>query len=680
MAQFKNVIITAAGQSLISKVLTGSSSIEFTKFGLSETEYTDEEIEALTSVDTINQTAKVSRVEKTSSSAVKVAGAVNNNDLKTGYYVNTMILFAKDSADNTEVPYAACGAEIKGWMAPFNGLSTGGANMSMTITVQNADKVDLTVDPAGVASISDLNELRDTLTAHSEGIIASEAGVHGLRYYDDALQVKGSSGEWQDASAGGGIAPNDVSGLKIKVGNEKLTVYWSDPKDTVVDGQALVAWAGTKLVMKEGAYPTSWKDGTQLVDNKTRGAYSKSGYEISNLTNGTTYYFQLFPYSDQKAYNNNAANRVSASPQPYKTLTVKLDLSESDPKSCVSVADDLIGMTQDEIKAWFGHYPVLFVNGKEAGKLNPNNFAQFENGSAADITTAGNDVMIAFPRRGLSITRAGQVITIKFTDDPDNADFKYYAHQRGTTNKDVFYLGAYKGYVANGKLYSSPGKTITANQTIGTFRTYAQARGTGYDQSGFYQLVYRQAMYVAIFQTLDSQSAVGQGYVASGHSAAIATGGSEAYGMDSEIIKASNPTYMTDQQHHVKCLGLEDFWGNIWEWIDGLVTDSSRSILTATDGFNDAGTGYTNNGVGASADIGNYMSDCQGTTETGFIAKTVSGSTSTYFCDCAYLYAGCVAAFGGSWADAANAGAFHLDVDGAASVSNAAIASRLMYL
>lgn len=681
MAQFRNVVITAAGQSLISKVLTGSSSIEFTKFGLSETEYTDEEIEALTSVDTINQTAKVSRVEKTSSSAVKVAGAVNNSDLKTGYYVNTMILFAKDSADNTEVPYAACGAEIKGWMAPFNGLSTGGANLSMIITVQNADSVNLTVDPAGVASISDLNELTDKFTAHSEGLVASEAGVHGMRYYDDELQIKGADGAWNSANAGGGgIAPNNVSGFKVKVGNQKLTVFWSDPADTVVDGNTLCTWKGTKLVMKEGAYPTSWKDGTQLIDNQERDKYKTNGYVVDNLTNGTTYYFQLFPYSDQKTYNSNAANQKSAVPRPYKTLTVKLDLTNSNPKTCVSVEDDLVGMTTQEIKDWFGYYPVLFKDGAEAGKLNPRNYAQFEDGSAADITTVGNDVMMAYPRRGLTITRNGKTITIKFTDDPDNADFEYRAHERGTIQKDVFYLGAYKGYVSDNKLYSSSGKTITASQTIGTFRTYAHNRGTGYEQSGFYQLVFRQAMYIAIYQNLDSQTAVGQGYVASGHNAAVATGGTNAYGMDSEVIRASNPTYMTDQDHQVKCLGLEDFWGNIWEWIDGIYSDANRHILTGTDNFNDTGSGYTDQGQGASANIGNYMNDCQGTTETGFIAKEVSGSTTTYFCDFAYLSASCVAVFGGGWNGGASAGAFLLHVDNAPSSSYAYFAARLMYL
>lgn len=267
------------------------------------------------------------------------------------------------------------------------------------------------------------------------------------------------------------------------------------------------------------------------------------------------------------------------------------------------------------------------------------------------------------------------------TDDPDNADFEYNAHTRGTTPKDVFYLGVYKGYVASSKLRSLKGKAITANQTIGTFRTQAQANGSGYEQSGFYQLTFRQVMFILKYKTLNSQSAVGMGYVLSSHSAAIASGGTETWGMDCEEIKKTNPSYMTDQNHHVKCFGLEDFWGNIWEWIDGLVSDSSRNVLTANSGFNDSGSGYTNNGNGGvSANIGNYMSKPQGSTKAGFVAKEVNGSETTYFCDFADLYASCVAGFGGFWSYAAIAGAFLLYVNTASSSSAAAVAARLMYL
>lgn len=408
-----------------------------------------------------------------------------------------------------------------------------------------------------------------------------------------------------------------------------------------------------------------------------------NGFAIIPLKVGETYVFT------SELTNSSVTQTIKSDTSEItvfkvKVMTAIIDLSNSNPETCVTYADDAVEMTAGD-SAWdefFGHYPVLFKDGAEVGKLNRDNFAQFEDGNTADITSGdAGDVMIAFPRRGLSINTVGNNLTIKMTNDPNNPDFEYNAHTRGSTAKDVFYLGVYKGYVASSKLRSLKGKTITANQTIGTFRTQAHANGTGYEQSGFYQLIFRQCMYILKYKNLNSQETVGYGYVLSSHSAAIATGGTEAWGMDCELIKSTNPSYMTDQNHHVKCFGLEDFWGNIWEFIDGLVSDSSRNVLTANSGFNDSGSGYTNSGNGGvSGNIGNYMSKPQGSTKAGFVANEVSGSETTYFCDYAVLSASRMAFSGGSWTDATLAGAFRLAVACASSHSAATIAARLMYL
>ena len=556
-------------------------------------------------------------------------------------------------------------------------------NTSSTNPVQN--KVIASEINTLKESVSDCKTLEQVIDTHTgKGVYGSD-GVHGFRYYNDTLQVKNDEGSWIDIeTGGGGISPSNVSDLKIKVGNQKLTIFWSDPGNTVVEGQILCTWKGTKLVQKAGSYPTSVKDGTLLLDNQTLDAYKTNGYEINGLTNGTTYYFALFPYADTGSTNINKANRISGTPKIFRKMTAIINLSNSNPTSSVTYADDAVRMTAGS-SAWddfFGHYPVLLKNGVEVGRLQRNNFDKFEDGSTADISSGNaGDAMIAFPRMGLSIKTVGTKIYVSMTDDPDNADFEYNAHTRGTTQKDVFYLGVYKGYVASNKLRSLKGKTITASQTIGTFRTQAQANGDGYEQSGFYQLTFRQAMFILKYKTLNSQSAVGMGYVLKSHTAAIASGGTEAWGMDCELIKATNPTYMTDQNHHVKCFGLEDFWGNAWEWIDGIVSDSSRNVLTANSGFNDNGSGYTNNGNGGvSSDIGNYMSKPQGSTKAGFVVKGDSGSTTTYFCDYAFLSASSVAWFGGHWNDAANAGAFLLYLAYAYPGSPALVAARLMYL
>lgn len=475
-------------------------------------------------------------------------------------------------------------------------------------------------------------------------------------------------------NSGSGVKPLNVVNPSLKVGNGSITVLWGDPEDTTIDGTVMAEWQGTKLVYKVGAYPTNENDGILAVDNQVKDKYKTNGFTINNLTNGETYYFALFPYSTEGVVNTNEENRLSGSPQSFRVMTVVIDQSNSNPSTCVTYADDATSMTagSSEWDSFFGHYPCLFKDGVEVGRLNPNDFTKFEDGTSADITSgSAGDVMIAFPKLGYKISTSGDIVTVSMTDNPNAEGYCYLAHTRGTTVKDVFYLGAYKGYITSSKLRSLSGKTPTVDTTIGNFRTQAQANGSGYDQSAFNQLVFRQCMYLLKYKNLDSQTAVGYGY-ANGNSASIATGGTNAKGMDYGE---------TTGKLQMKLFGLEDFWGNVWEFIDGIYSDSSRNILTATENFNDTGSGYTNQGAsGFSSDTGGYMSKVQGTSEKGFVLKEANGSATTYYSDYAGVYASRLASFGGAWGNGARAGAFPLDVSRSASDSGSAISARLMYL
>lgn len=112
------------------------------------------------------------------------------------------------------------------------------------------------------------------------------------------------------------VAPGNVSGKSaVASGNGKLTIKWTDPAETVVeDGITLATWASTKVVYKTGSYPQNPQDGTVAINNITRNAYSTTGFEISGLTNGTTYYISIFPISTDGAVNVNSVNRISGVP------------------------------------------------------------------------------------------------------------------------------------------------------------------------------------------------------------------------------------------------------------------------------------------------------------------------------------------------------------------------------
>lgn len=357
----------------------------------------------------------------------------------------------------------------------------------------------------------------------------------------------------------------------------------------------------------------------------------------------------------------------------FKTMTVLIDTANSNPETALTYANDAIGMTpaSDEWDEFFGHRPCLFKDGKVVGYLNPNDFTKFIDGRDADITSGNaGDVMIEFPRRGISIQTLGTVVSISMTGGGNDPTFDYFAHNRGFTKMNNFYLGAYKGYGIGSKLRSLSGYLPTVDKNIGDFRDLAQANGEGYEQSGFYQLTFRQAMYVLKYKNLNSQTVLGRGYV-DGNASSIVTGGADLKGMD--FGEGTGKLQM-------KLFGLEDYWGNVYEWIDGLATNSNRDLLTGNDDFNDTGSGYLNNGQGATSDIGGYINKIQGSTTTGFMAKEVSGGSTTYYCDYANLYASRVAYFGGYWASGSYAGAFQLHVYNSVTSAYSYVASRLMFL
>ena len=358
------------------------------------------------------------------------------------------------------------------------------------------------------------------------------------------------------------------------------------------------------------------------------------------------------------------------------TVTARFNLSDSNPETWGEYLDDAVNMTAGSADwdKFFGHYPAMVKNGQIVGELDPSQgYAKYVDGTAADITSgADGDVMIVFPRRDLRIWQDNGYLYVSMTDILGQQDYDYYAHKYKGNDCDWFALGRYKGYYDGTKLRSLSGKMPTASQTIGTFRTYAQAGGTGYEQSAFFQLTYRQAMYMLKYLGQNAQIAVGRGF-ADGNSAAHVTGGTDAHGMD-----------YGETTGKVQCslFGLEDFWGNINEWIDGIYSDSSYKLLGADGNFNDTGSGYIDlQSATLSAYAEGYLKDTNGTSLAGFTSASATyGSASTYFCDYASIYNIRIAAFGGSWSSANGVGVFRLAVSDGPRTADTTRGARLMYL
>jgi len=179
MAEFRPMVITNKGQALIAKMLSGGGNIEFTKIAVSSNTYSDAQILAMTSLGGVKQTTLISKVTKTGNAAVQIEGAITNAELASGYYMNTIALYAKDPSDG-EIVYAACGASVPGWMPPYNGVSTSGAFLKLITTVSNADDVTIEVDPAAVATVGDIQNLQEQISDLQSFIGYTDEDIYGV--------------------------------------------------------------------------------------------------------------------------------------------------------------------------------------------------------------------------------------------------------------------------------------------------------------------------------------------------------------------------------------------------------------------------------------------------------------------------------------------------------------------
>jgi hypothetical protein len=353
---------------------------------------------------------------------------------------------------------------------------------------------------------------------------------------------------------------------------------------------------------------------------------------------------------------------------------VSIDLTNSNPSTSVTYTDDAAGMTGgssawDNMPVFKDIKPCVLKNGAVQYYLNPSNFNQKANGTTSVLTGADGDVMIEFPKTGVAINTSGDTLTVKITEAPSDPNFRYYAHTRTTEgDRDKLYIGAFKGCVISSALRSVPGQPPKTSEAQGTFRTWAQANGSGYDLLSFYPMTLLQCLYLIRFKNLNSQAALGKGYVDG--SAKQETGATISNGMYYGNTGSSTA--------RVKCLGIEDLWGNVSDFVDGAFVDSTFNLLTAYKDFNDTGAGYTSRVKGVP--MGGYVKRPMGSAEAGFILKEGGGSTTTYFSDDANFtidYGFCV---GGHWTSWDSAGIFMSFFTSASTSGSGTVGTRLMYL
>ena len=195
---YNSAVRTSAGNELLSRVMAGETTITFTKLATSE-----EGIDTFTiKQELVPSSTKFVRNNKT---GVILDGVFNNVSVVTGYYINTIGIYAKDSDDNEVLFSYLTADDTPTYMEAYNGQ----VPFSIRIQVESGISLDdgslIIIDPQGVATIEYVNEKIEVLENKLKSCIVvtipidnwvTETDSDNVDYYTREIAVAGMTADY----------------------------------------------------------------------------------------------------------------------------------------------------------------------------------------------------------------------------------------------------------------------------------------------------------------------------------------------------------------------------------------------------------------------------------------------------------------------------------------------------
>jgi hypothetical protein len=218
------------------------------------------------------------------------------------------------------------------------------------------------------------------------------------------------------------------------------------------------------------------------------------------------------------------------------------------------------------------------------------------------------------------------------------------------------------------------------------FRRIAANRGVGWSQAYAATVAATQLLFTIEYASMNTQTTIGRGNVdkPSGSSSISYT---EITGATTNLGNESGSVENTNGINIVTYRGEENFWGNIWKWVDGLNIFNQSDLYVSDHGFtDDIGTDpYEDAGITLSKVTG-YISAFGYNEEFDwlFFPSETSGDSALPVGDNFYqtttLDTWRVARLGGHWHDGSMAGGFYWYVHHDSSYRYRYVGGRLVYV
>ena len=243
---------------------------------------------------------------------------------------------------------------------------------------------------------------------------------------------------------------------------------------------------------------------------------------------------------------------------------------------------------------------------------------------------------------------------------------------------DYILIGKYEASGDSTRAYSKSGKPVLVNRTRSQFRTACKANGAGYQQYDFLIDTIIKELWLVEMKTTNSQSVM-MGYTNPDNAAALQTGTT-----DTILTPSGSPVSNTDGKHACKYRGIENPFGNVWKWCDGINFGSEKIYVCEdpeyyTDDKHDAHYTYMGDRVIADGYIKTVTPFAKNPL-LGY-ATDVGTSEAAYYCDYTRCNSGIGTALccGGFWSNGVFAGLWSWHGGYGALLEDAAIGGRLCY-
>lgn len=332
---------------------------------------------------------------------------------------------------------------------------------------------------------------------------------------------------------------------------------------------------------------------------------------------------------------------IEAGKSKPKRYGMRINKLDSNPATRVTYLFDAVGMTPagmnfsgggfdygDWGDIWFvrDNRPVMLrTDGTVDYELDHNNHALKLTGGASAVATTsyGGNAMSEIPLIWVKRWLQNNYDYVVFCESQYDDTYKAYAHTDASGNiLPVTYFPMYEGSVINNRMRSLSGQAVTASTTDEQETTAAQQNGNRWDKLSYSECNLMYEMCTLISRNTNSQTKFGMGCSVSETFLATGTLNGKGQFFGSSAATAG-----------VKLFYCENFFGNYWKRVRGLLLINGVYHVKAVPPYNSVGTGYTKTALGTSGTSGGYCSRMDTVSDIGRIPIVASGSETTYECD-----------------------------------------------